>query len=128
VKSGATVRAYVAASLCPEVQRELASGGKVGEVKLVVVCLRGPRSGTQVDLATQGANARRATEDSTAVAFLETNGPGAKFAAPIVEGAGLAFVETDSGTNGIEQVEQAIDQAGDSGSLREEVSKALGRA
>jgi hypothetical protein len=128
VQDGATVHVYVAASLCPEVQRELGGTGKVGDVQLRVLCLQNSaKDGGGVDLATQGANARRATEDSTAVAFLEASGPGAKFASPIVEGAGLAFVETDSGANGIEQVEKAIDLAGDSGSLRAELSKALAR-
>jgi hypothetical protein len=125
VETGATVHVYVAAQLCPEAQRELAGGGgRAGDVRLRVVCLRGSHTGGRVDLATQGADARRATEDSTAIAFVEAVGPAAKFAAPIVEGAGLAFLETSSGTNATEQVERAVGEAGD-GSLREEVAQAL---
>ena len=124
---GSTVHVYVAAPLCAEAKRELSGGGAdAGEVRLRAVCLQGPRQGGKLDLATQGANARRATEDSTAVAFVETNGPGAKFTTTIVEGAGLAFVESDSGTNAVELVERALGEAGDSGSLRQEVAKALG--
>jgi hypothetical protein len=123
---GSTVHLYVAAPLCAEAKRELeGGGGEAGEVRLRAICLKGPRRGGKLDLATQGANARRATEDSTAVAFVEANGPAAKFTTTIVEGAGLAFLETGSGANAAEQVERALGEAGDSGSLREEVAKAL---
>jgi hypothetical protein len=122
---GAAVHLYVAAQLCPEARRELSGGSEAGEVELRVVCLQAPRAGGRLDLATQGANARRATEDSTAIAFVEANGPAAKWAQPIVEGAGLAFLETGSGANAVERVERALGEAGDAGSLRDEVAKAL---
>ena len=92
-----------------------------------LVCLR-PVSGDgtgEIDLATQGANARRASEDSAAVAFLEAPGKAAEFAAPIVEEAGIAFVEAANGAAGMERVLQAIEEAGTSGSPREKVRDAL---
>ena len=71
VAEGATVSAYVAGSLCAEAKRELArGGGRAGDVHVRVVCLPNAESKGRLDLATIGANARRATEDSTAVGYI----------------------------------------------------------
>jgi hypothetical protein len=79
----------------------------------------------RISLARQGANARRASEDSAAVAFLEAPGKAAEFAAPIVEEAGIAFVTAKGGAAGMERVLAAIEEAGGSGSPREKVRDAL---
>jgi len=50
----------------------------------------------------------------------------AKFAAPIVAAAGIAFVEARDGAAGMERVLAAIADAGTSGSPREKVDDALG--
>jgi hypothetical protein len=84
-----------------------------------------PLAGGRIDLATQGANARRASEDSTAVAFVEAKGKPAEFARPIVEAAGIAFVEAAAGGPAMERVLSAVADAGTSGSLREKVREAL---
>ena len=128
VQEGASVHVYVGSELCPEARDPLvAAKGKAGEVDVRMVCLRRvTAAGTgRIDLATQGANARRASEDSAAVAFLEAPGKAAEFAAPIVEEAGIAFVEAGDGTVGMERVLKAIEDAGTSGSPREKVRDAL---
>jgi hypothetical protein len=115
VADGATVSVYVAASLCAEAERELKQeGGEAGEVEVRTVCLSATESGGRADLATAGANARRATEDSSSVAFLEAPGPAAKFSQSIVEAAGIAWVKTDSGTVEMRQILSALDEAGSS--------------
>jgi hypothetical protein len=80
VASGAAVSVYVARPLCPAAEAELEKEGKrVGDVLVRVVCLPPVQRRSRADLATAGANARRATEDSTAVAFLDATGPPADF-------------------------------------------------
>jgi hypothetical protein len=126
VAARATVRVYVGAELCPGAREALSrQQGKAGEVEVRAVCLRPALAGRKIDLATQGANARRASEDSTAVAFVEAKGKAAGFAQPIVEEAGIAFVEAASGERAMERVLGAIADAGTSGSLREKVREAL---
>lgn len=128
VEEGASVHVYVGSELCPEARDPLvAAKGKAGEVEVRLVCLRPvTAAGTgRINLATQGANARRASEDSAAVAFLEAPGKASEFAAPIVEEAGIAFVEAAKGAAGMERVLKAIEEAGASGSPREKVRDAL---
>lgn len=131
VAAGAKVHAYVGAALCPAAQRQLAqSGGKAGDVEIGVLCLApaegGKRTqGARLDLATVGANARRATQDSTTVAYFEAPGPANRFARTIVEEAGIAWDKTGSGAEAVSQLIAAVEGAG-SGSLREAVRKALG--
>src|ERR1700750_12221 len=80
--SGATVTVYVAAPLCGAAKGDLgAHGSAVGHFKVGTRCLAaGDRAGGGVDLAVNGSNSRRATEDTRAVATLEAPGPGNKFA------------------------------------------------
>jgi hypothetical protein len=126
VAAGATVHVYVAAELCPGAEAALGGQqGRAGEVEVRVVCLSPVASGRRLDLATAGANARRASEDSTAVAFVEAKGKPAEFARPIVEEAGLAFVEASSGEAAMKQVLRAIADAGTAGSPRGKVRDAL---
>lgn len=128
VEAGASVDVYVSAGLCPGAREALSrEDGRAGEVEVRALCLRpaaGPRTG-EIDLAAQGANARRATEDSASVAFVEAPGRPAEFARPIVEEAGIAFVEAGDGAAAMERVLRAIGDAGTSGSLREKVRDAL---
>jgi hypothetical protein len=125
VADDATVTAYVAAPLCAEAKRELErEGGSAGDIRVRAVCLGAVEIGGRLDLATVGANARRATEDSTAVGYVEIRGPAARFSEPIVDSAGIAFVSTSSGKVGMARLLQAIRDA-DSSSLRESVHNAL---
>jgi hypothetical protein len=125
VSSGATVRAYVGASLCAGAKRELSrQGGQAGEVHVDAVCLAEPRRGARLDLATVGANARRATEDSTAIAYVEADGPASRFSQPIVEAAGIAWTRASSGAGAIRRILHAVAEA-DLGSLRDSVREAL---
>ncbi|HMI80860.1 MAG TPA: hypothetical protein VK480_03645 [Solirubrobacterales bacterium] len=109
VSEGATVSVYVAPPLCAEAERELKKkGAEAGEVEVRAICLPAVETGDRADLAATGANARRATEDSTSVAFLEAPGPAARFSQSVVEAAGIAWVETDSGAGVMRQVLSAL--------------------
>jgi hypothetical protein len=125
VSSGATVRVYVGAPLCAGAKRELSRrSGQAGEVHVDAVCLAESRLGAGLDLATVGANARRATEDSTAVAYVEADGPANRFSRPIVEAAGIAWTSASSGAGAIRQILHVV-AAADLGSLRDSVREAL---
>lgn len=117
---GASVSVYVSARLCPAAQRELRSeGGRAGDLRVRVRCLGDERRGGRLDLATVGANARRATEDSTTVAYVEARDPAAaQFADPIVESAGIASFRAVSGSAAMRRVLAAVREAAGSGSLR----------
>jgi hypothetical protein len=127
VGKGATVSVYVAAPLCAEAERELArSGGRAGDVRVRAVCLRSAESSQGLDLARIGANARRATEDSTAIGYIgEPTRAASRFAEPILEEAGIAQLTETSGAAGMSKLLSAVDEAGDSGSLRESVNDKL---
>jgi hypothetical protein len=124
--SGATVSVYVAGPLCAAAKSELAGhGATAGHFKIAVRCLASTeRGGGGVDLATTGSNSRRATEDTSAVATLESPGPGNKFSRPILESAGIPLVTSPSGRKGMKQVVEAVESAGTSG-VREGVREAL---
>ena len=125
MSSGATVRVYVGAPLCAGTRHELARRqGRAGDLRVSALCLAVARRGGRLSLATIGANARRATEDSAAVAYLEAPGPANRFARPIVEEAGIAYVKASSGTIAMQRVLHAIAEAGSS-SIRDEVREAL---
>lgn len=123
--SGATVGVYVAAPLCREAQQELKrEGGKAGDLRVSAVCLPPTETDGHVDLAQTGANARRATEDSASVAYLENAGPGAKFSQPIVEAAHVAWLETSSGSIAMRHILNALQDRGSS-SPRDAVREAV---
>jgi hypothetical protein len=125
VSAGATVDVYVAAPLCSEAQHELERArGKAGDIRVRAVCLGEVEEGGRLDLAAVGANARRATEDSTTVGFIEADGPGARFAQTIVEEAGIAWERAGIGNLAMERILRAIEEAG-SGSLRDQVRESL---
>jgi hypothetical protein len=121
------VAVYVDARLCAGAQRELArEDGGAGSVRVRVACLASAEEGGRLDLATVGANARRATEDSTTVAYLESPDPTAsRFSRPIVDSANIARIASGSGEVAMERVLGAIGEA-DSDSLRDSVREILG--
>ncbi|MDX6627297.1 MAG: hypothetical protein QOE56_2286 [Solirubrobacterales bacterium] len=125
VSAGATVHVYVVGLMCADAQRELAAeGGRGGDVRVRAVCLPVPEDAKGLNLATAGANARRATEDSTTVSYLEAPGPANAFARPIIEEAGIDYFNVASGANAIRRILKAIEEAG-SGSLRDQVRENL---
>ncbi len=126
VAEDATVTVYVEAPLCVAAGQELASqGGRAGEVRIRAICLPSAREGQELNLAALGANARRATEDSTAIAYLEPDDPAtARFTHPILESADIGWISTDTGKAAMARVIQAVDGA-NSSSLRESVREEL---
>lgn len=125
VASGATVHVYVGASLCAEARREIERrGAKTGDVDVRLDCLDSAEHGGRLDLATIGANARRATEDSASIAYVEPPGPANRFSRPILEEAGIAWTTATSGATAVQRILNAVSEAG-SGSLRNEVRDAL---
>lgn len=123
----AVVSAYVAAPLCATAEDELArQGGEAGSVRVRALCLTRVEDAAGIDLAAAGANARRASEDSTAVAYLEPPGPATRFSQPILESAGIAHLSDRSGERGMARLMTAVREAGDATSLREAVAEALG--
>jgi hypothetical protein len=123
VSEGAIARVYVAAPLCAEAERELARDeGRAGDVRVRVVCLPNAESSQPLNLARIGANARQATEDATAIGYIgEPTAAASRFAEPILEEAGIAQFPESSGAAAMRKLLQAVDEAGDSGSLRESV-------
>lgn len=116
VSSGATVTVYVSGeSLCKGARHELnSSSGRAGGFQVRMICLDDP--GT---LAATGANARRATEDSSTVAYIgESN--------TIVDTAGIAQISTGSGRDAMAFVLGAIRQADENSNLREVVLEEVG--
>ena len=115
VGSGATVSVYVAAPLCKEARGALQkAGGKADDLEVQALCLPPIESEGGVDLAVAGANARRATEDSSSVAYLEAPGPAAKFSQSIVEAANVAWLETSSGATAMRRVLEGLEERGSS--------------
>jgi hypothetical protein len=131
--TGATVTVYVGASLCPAAKRELSSQkGEAGNFKVIAICLpateapaaAGTKATVRTNLATAGANARRATEDTSAVALLEPPGQAAKFTHPILESAGIPLVLSSSGKTAMARTLKAIEEGGSS-SVRDSVRETL---
>jgi hypothetical protein len=126
ISSGAAVVAYVDAPLCAGAERALArEGDEAGPVRVRIACLESARDGSRLKLATVGANARRATEDSAAVAYIEIPAT-PSFSRPIVEAAGIPVIRSNSGATAMDRLLGAIGDA-DSGSLRDSVREALSK-
>lgn len=123
--SGATVSVYVAAPLCAAAKAELAAhGAAAGSFHVTARCLApSERAGGGVDLATNGANSRRATEDTSAVATLEPPGPATRFSRAILESASIPLVVNASAHEGMKQIIEAIASA--TSNVRESVKEAL---
>jgi hypothetical protein len=120
----AVVAVYAAADSCAGA-REVAGAGKgrAGEARVEVRCLPRVERGGRIDLAAVGANARRAVEDSTTVAYLgERDASAAEFSRTILEEAGIAQLSGMSGRVAMARLLAAIRAADlDSGTLREQV-------
>lgn len=123
---GATVSVYVAQPLCAAAKSELSSHGPTaGHFEIAARCLApSERPGEGVDLAADGANSRRATQDTSTVATLEMPGPGNKFTRSILESAGIPLVTASSGASAMKRVIEAVESAG-TGSVRESVRGTL---
>jgi hypothetical protein len=126
VAKGATVTAYVAAPLCAGAKREASESGEVDSVRVQVACLPNTRNSTRLNLATVGANARRATEDSTTIAYLEAPEPAAsRFTHPILESAGIPWIESSSGEAAMSRLLHAVQESnsGSRASVREALNE-----
>jgi hypothetical protein len=95
-------------------------------VRIRVTCLPSAASKGKLDLAQIGANARRATEDSSSIAYIgEPTRAASRFSEPILETAGIAQLSEISGAAAMKQLLRAVEEAGGSGSLRESVHEEL---
>lgn len=123
VSDGSTVTAYVTAPLCAGAEAELARrGAEAGDVRVRVVCLPSGESSPRLDLAQIGANARRATEDHTAIAYIgEPTRSASRFSAPILREAGIAQLSSIPGAAGMQKLLRAIRDTKDSSSPRQSV-------
>lgn len=119
----AAVNVYVAAPLCAEAREELARDrGRAGDVRVRAICLPGAERGGRLDLAQIGANARRAVEDSTTVAYIGEAAPrAARFSRPILEAADVAQLSGQRGGAAMARLLPVIERADASGSLRQSV-------
>ena len=134
---GATVTVYVSAPLrgdeaqagrrlCGEAREGAEQGKGAEDLRLRVVCLDAAGPDGKWTLTQVGANARRATEDSTAVAYVGEPDPEARRQSrPIVDAAGIAEVGGMTGRAAVAQVEAAIAE-GDESEPRQAVFEALG--
>jgi hypothetical protein len=137
-EAGARVTVYVSAPLhgaeaaagrrlCEGARREVArSGGKVEDLELEVVCLDAAGDTGRWTLARVGANARRATEDATTVAYVgEPEAGGRKQSRPITDAAGIAAIGGISGEEAVSRIIAAI-REGDASEPRQAVFEAEG--
>jgi hypothetical protein len=125
VSADAVVSVYVAAPLCAEAQREAGRDREdAAGPEVRVLCLSSVKTGAGIGLSRAGRNARRATEDSTSVAYLEAPGPTAKFSRSIVQAADIAWVEASSGSTAMRRILGALE--GDGSSPRQAVLDELG--
>jgi hypothetical protein len=139
VAEGAVVRVFVEAPLCGA-EAATPSSWEVGngeQVKVRFVCLHdpvqpglsqgvggGPR---QLDLALVGENARRATQDSASIAYVEARDPAVnRFTEPILEAAGIGWLRAETRPAAVRELRAALASA-DPSSLRADVRAALGR-
>jgi hypothetical protein len=126
VAEGAIVRVYVEQPLCATANYEKVEGGN-GAFEIRFVCLSRSGGDNQVDLAKAGANARRATEDSSTVAYLQPDEPAlTRFTQPILEAAGIGWVAANTPHDGVSRLLTLIDEA-DPNHLRADVREALGQ-
>jgi branched-chain amino acid transport system substrate-binding protein len=126
IEEGATVRVYAAAPLCAGAKRELfRHGARAGAVQVQVLCLAAAPGGGGT-LASVGANARRATQDSSTVGYIGEATPQAtKFSSTILESAGIAQLSGMSGGSAMARLLSAIEAAGKAGNLREVVDEKI---
>jgi branched-chain amino acid transport system substrate-binding protein len=93
------------------------------------ICLDDTGGGSRWTLAAVGANARRASEDSTTVGYIgEPDAAAARFSRPILESAGIAQLSGVPGATAMSRLLEAIRRAPDDASLRESVDEEIGAA
>ncbi len=119
------MRVYVDAPLCGGAEKA-AAGGRVGDLRVRVVCLPDAARGEGADLAVVGSNARRATEDSAAVAYLAARGGGLAFTREIADSAGIPVLVGEDGAVSMRRVLDELAAADTGRSLREQLDDALG--
>jgi hypothetical protein len=91
-----------------------------------LVCVRDREGGKAWTLAAVGANARRASEDSTTVAYIaDRDSTAAEYSRSILEEAEIAQLQGQPGAAAMHKLLTAIEEAGNSGNLRESVHKSL---
>ena len=118
---------YVSAPLCSEAERELGRRGQPESVRVQVVCLEGAEGDERLELATIGANARRAVQDSRTVAYIgEPTGAATRFSETILASADIAQLSETQGSDAMSQVLRALERRDDSSSPRESVHTELG--
>lgn len=138
VAGGATVRVYASAPLsgaeaaagrayCAAARAVLRrAGGGAGDVHVRLVCLDAAAGGRRWSLASVGANARRASEDSATVAYLgEPRRAAARFSRPILEAAGIGQAGGASGAAAMTATLRSLREADGAGRLRQAVAKRL---
>ena len=92
-----------------------------------LICVSDSEHGRAWTLAAVGANARRATEDSTTVAYIADRDPtAAKYSRSILDEAGITQLSGQPGAAAMHQLLTAIEDAGSPSNLRESVNKSLG--
>ncbi|HEU4943769.1 MAG TPA: hypothetical protein VFT10_01265 [Solirubrobacterales bacterium] len=127
VAEGAVVTVYASAPLCVEAERELGRSGQPDSVRVQVVCLAEAEDRGRLDLATIGANARRATQDSTTVAYIgEPAARATRFSETILDSADILQLSEIPGSVAMSQVLRALERSDDSSSLRESLHDELG--
>ena len=129
VEDGATVRVYVSDPLCASAKVELdRRGGRAGNYEVEAVCLAAAEGVRGVDLATVGANARRATEDSTTVGFIaDPDQLARRGSRRIVEAAGIAQIGGYPGWSAMKFILDAIDEGGSSSPRSDVYENVAGR-
>ncbi len=92
------------------------------------MCLPSTEAGKKLKLAQIGANARRATEDSSSIAYIgEPTAAASRFAGTILEEAGIAQISQTPGAAAMAEVLKALDEGGGSGGPRASVMDRLSR-
>lgn len=124
----ASVTAYVAAPLCKEAEGEASAvGNRAGELRVRVVCLPAVEGDGRLDLAQIGANARRATQDSSAVGYIgEATNAATRFSSTILEAAEVAQLPGPNGAASMTKLLKAIEEAPDGTNPRQSVYGSLG--
>ena len=111
--------------LCDEAREQAAQGSGREEMEVRVVCLDASGPGGDWTLAKVGGNARRATEDSTTVAYVgEPDRRARRQSQPILEAAGIATTGGLSGREAIAEVSAALRES-DSNDPRQAVYDAV---
>jgi hypothetical protein len=109
VAEGATVTVYAEAGACAGAKQALTgAGSEVGSVKVRLICTPDARESGRLDLATVGAGARRAVEDSRTVAYIEAPGRANRFSRPILEEPQIALVTESTGSRSMTRVLDAL--------------------